>query len=248
MSVLYRSAAGVQAFGHSGSDGTWAYAWPAHDLMILYFTQSRGQATGIRLETEIDRWLVHAEAQPAPEVVARYAPYLGWYRASFQSALGTYQDEEFAVVLHNDRLALDVPGQFIFQLRDSTLNGRWYFEIESQLSVVFDHDGAGTVTGLRFYEPGQMFRLPRTEKLPSSPPRFADAEWLGPAPGGVDDPAYGVRLLGMPGCRYVIEQSGDLREWTPLQTNVLGGSRLGILDRGVGGTAMRFYRARAVSF
>jgi len=38
------------AFGHSGSDGTYAWAFPAEDLMILYFTQSRGQRTRLRLE------------------------------------------------------------------------------------------------------------------------------------------------------------------------------------------------------
>lgn len=53
MSVLYQSAVGMEAFGHSGSDGTWAWAWPEQDLMILYFTQSRGQASGVRLETDI---------------------------------------------------------------------------------------------------------------------------------------------------------------------------------------------------
>jgi len=38
------------AFGHSGSDGTYAWAFPEDDLMILYFTQSRGQRTRLRLE------------------------------------------------------------------------------------------------------------------------------------------------------------------------------------------------------
>ena len=42
----------VTAFGHSGSDGTYAWAWPGEDLMILYFTQSRGQQTRLLLEAE----------------------------------------------------------------------------------------------------------------------------------------------------------------------------------------------------
>jgi len=32
----------LPAFGHSGSDGTFAMAFPAVDAMVLYFTQSRG--------------------------------------------------------------------------------------------------------------------------------------------------------------------------------------------------------------
>jgi len=248
MSVLYQSAAGVQAFGHSGSDGTWAYAWPDRDLMVFFFTQSRGQASGIRLETEIDRWLLHPEAQPSPAVVERYAPYLGWYRASFESVLGTYQDEEFAVVLHNDRLGLDVPGQFILQLRDATLGGRWYVEIASELSVAFDHDGTGTVTGLRFYEPDRVFQLPRIVKWPTTAPHMDRAEWLPPSPGGVEIPRFRTWLQATPDFRYVIDRSGNLAEWIPVQTNVLGGSRLEIIDNEVTGTDQRFYRARVVGF
>ncbi|HUU84901.1 MAG TPA: serine hydrolase domain-containing protein [Phycisphaerae bacterium] len=45
-------------FGHAGSDGTWAWAWPKHDLMVLYFTQSRGNRTGILLESAIERLLI----------------------------------------------------------------------------------------------------------------------------------------------------------------------------------------------
>lgn len=37
-------------FGHSGSDGTYACCVPEQDLMIFYFTQSRGQKTRLRLE------------------------------------------------------------------------------------------------------------------------------------------------------------------------------------------------------
>jgi CubicO group peptidase (beta-lactamase class C family) len=48
-------------FGHSGSDGTWAWAWPELDLMVLYFTQSRGNRTGITLERTIERLLVKPE-------------------------------------------------------------------------------------------------------------------------------------------------------------------------------------------
>ena len=40
----------VVAFGHSGSDGTYAWAWPNQGLVILYFTQSRGQRTRLLLE------------------------------------------------------------------------------------------------------------------------------------------------------------------------------------------------------
>ncbi len=38
------------AFGHSGSDATYSWVWPEHGLVVLYFTQSRGQRTRLLLE------------------------------------------------------------------------------------------------------------------------------------------------------------------------------------------------------
>ena len=46
------------AFGHGGSDGTIAMAWPELDLMALYFTHSRGQTTRMKLVESIRRLLV----------------------------------------------------------------------------------------------------------------------------------------------------------------------------------------------
>ena len=45
------------AFGHGGSDGTIAMAWPELDLMALYFTHSRGQTTRMKLVESIRRLL-----------------------------------------------------------------------------------------------------------------------------------------------------------------------------------------------
>ena len=123
-----------------------------------------------------------------------------------------------------------------------------YFEAESQLSIAFDRDPDGTVTGLRFYEPGQVFRLPRMEKQPGEGPRFARAEWLRPWPDGGDGPEFRACLEGTPNYRYVIEYSGDLRVWLPLQTNVLSGSRLEMRDTEVSGAPKRVYRARVIAF
>ncbi|MCH2183423.1 MAG: beta-lactamase family protein [Mariniblastus sp.] len=59
---LYDREGEVNVFGHSGSDGTYAWAWPAEDLMVLYFTQSRGSGTMFRMEAVIDSLL----ARPIP--------------------------------------------------------------------------------------------------------------------------------------------------------------------------------------
>jgi len=157
MSVLNVSSDGqLQVFGHSGSDGTWAWAFPEHDMIILYFTQSRGQATGIRLETDLDRLLIHPEYVPPPEVVERYQPYLGTYISESAASQG----EEFIVLIHNEHLALDIPGLFICELTDPPLEGgRWYLRLDDRLSVQFLRGRSGDIVGLMFYEPGYVHTM-----------------------------------------------------------------------------------------
>ncbi len=152
MSVLNISADGqLQVFGHSGSDGTWAWAFPEHDMMIFYFTQSRGQVTGIRLETDLDRLLVCPEYAPPPEIVQKYESYLGTYISESAASRG----EEFTVLIHNEHLGCDIPSLFIFELEDpSTESGRWHFRLNGQLSIEFIRNRSGNISGLRFYEPG----------------------------------------------------------------------------------------------
>jgi len=54
---LYGQQGEVTVFGHSGSDGTYAWVWPGQDLMVLYFTQSRGSITMTRMEAVLDSLL-----------------------------------------------------------------------------------------------------------------------------------------------------------------------------------------------
>ena len=157
MSVLNLSSDGqVRVFGHSGSDGTWAWAFPEHDMMIFYFTQSRGQVTGIRLETDLDRLLVNPEYAPAPEIVERYLPYLGTYISESAASMG----EQFTVLIHNEHLGFDIPGLLIFELEDPPAQSdRWYFRYDSQLFIQFIRDRFGNIAELRFYEPGYTHRM-----------------------------------------------------------------------------------------
>ena len=64
---LYDKGGEVVVFGHSGSDGTYAWAWPAQDLMVLYFTQSRGSITMNRMEAVIDSLLARPVLDQAKE-------------------------------------------------------------------------------------------------------------------------------------------------------------------------------------
>jgi CubicO group peptidase (beta-lactamase class C family) len=247
MAILYQSDEAVEVFGHSGSDGTWAWACPEEDLIVLYFTQSRGQATGIGLETELDLWLLHPGIHPRPQVVERYEPYLGWYEANLESPLGSFRGHLFGIVIHNDRLGLEIPGQFIFQLTDASPTGRWYFELESQVWVTFQYDAAENVTGLLFREPNHTSRVPRVTRDPSLEPRFDAVDFMSSAPGNTVGSVARAVVQGVPRYRHVIERSTDLRGWTPWKTSLFGGCRLEVTDDAVASSARYFYRIRVES-
>ena len=136
----------VDIIGHSGSDGTFARAWPALDLMVFYFTQSRGGLTGLRLERDFDRLLVHTDPVQVPE---QYRPYLGVYQGD---------NEAIEVIIHNNHLAVDIPSFLVVELEDPLsrgkfyAKGRWYWVRENTLSVQFVYGRNGEVTAMKFYE------------------------------------------------------------------------------------------------
>jgi len=155
-----------EVVGHSGSDGTYAWAWPEQDLMILYFTQSRGSTSGIKLESMIDELLIHPElAEINAEVRDQYANYLGSYTANF----GPFRNTEFTVTVQNGHLAVDVPNQLVFELEEPDEEGLRRFRIMPQIAVSFSLDDGGNVTSMSLHESGEINTLTR------GPPTQEDA-------------------------------------------------------------------------
>jgi len=148
----------VEVIGHSGSDGTYAWAWPEQDLMILYFTQSRGSTSGIKLESRIDELLIHPElAEINAAVRERYANYLGGYTANF----GPFRNAEFSVTVQNGRLAVDIPNQVVYELNEPDEEGLRHFKTEDELAVSFNLDDGGSVTTMLLHQSGYVFELPK---------------------------------------------------------------------------------------
>ncbi|MDJ0838013.1 MAG: serine hydrolase domain-containing protein [Acidobacteriota bacterium] len=152
-------------FGHSGADGTKGWAWPEEDLMILLFTQSRGQLVTLLFEGHIDRLLFGA-ARPATSGTAdeRWKPYLGTYVANH----GAYRDFPFEVLVQDGRLALDIPGRFLFEMKDPDASGRWALSdfkprslVGSGLAVSFERDEQGVVNSMNFHEGSTVHVLPK---------------------------------------------------------------------------------------
>lgn len=160
MSVLHAigdkpEKAKVIAFGHSGSDGTVAWAFPADDLIVCYFTQSRGQLTTVRLESILERELLqpHKPSAPMPEGLK---PYLGIYYANF----GTYKNTPFKVVFQCGKLALDIPDQLIFELTEPDKDGRRAFAVSDKVTIGFEKDTQGKVVSMNLKQSGMSFDLP----------------------------------------------------------------------------------------
>jgi CubicO group peptidase (beta-lactamase class C family) len=86
-----------------------------------------------------------------------YEPYLGEYIANFSQ----FKDAVFTVLVQNDRLAIDVPGQQVFELKEADEEGKWYFAASSEIAVSFERDEAGNVIGMKLYQAGMTFDLPR---------------------------------------------------------------------------------------
>lgn len=150
--------------GYSGSDGTIAWAWPERDLIILYFTQSRGGATVIRLEEEIERLLLDPPETPALEIPVAYGEYLGTYTADF----GPFLNEPFEILWRDGSLALDIPSQFIFALEPAGPEEKWTLRDDPAVAVSFVRDEAGEVTDLRIDQGGATIDLPKGAPEPEA--------------------------------------------------------------------------------
>ncbi|MBC7833740.1 MAG: beta-lactamase family protein, partial [Phycisphaerales bacterium] len=84
--------------------------------------------------------------------------------------LGKYHDDKLkidvTVLIEDGRLAVDVPGQMVYQLRKPEGGARaegakWVLRIRDSMWVVFNRDAAGAVESLTFTQDGAEHVLPR---------------------------------------------------------------------------------------
>jgi secernin len=80
-------------------------------------------------------------------VPPRFRPYLGRFHA-------THKREVHEVVVRGGRLAIDVPGQTVFELVDPDEAGRWRFALTDRVAVSFARDDDGAVIGLTYHQGG----------------------------------------------------------------------------------------------
>ena len=156
-------------FGHGGSDGTHAWVWPELDLMVLFFTQSRGALAGLGLEGVLQTLLVD---QKIDEVIATprgIAPQV------LERIVGLYWDEDveeayYAVLPQGGYLVIERPGRFRAVMKPSENPWRFVGEISDDFWLEFHRSEEGAVIAMEYRFGGRIERGPRhapEEGLPS---------------------------------------------------------------------------------
>ncbi len=185
MAVLYLKENGEgpqkpEIFGHTGSDGTYAWAWPERDLMVLYFTQSRGSVSGLRLETAIHNLLIDPEsAVTDTSVPEELQPYIG----SYMPADASPESSPFEVIYQSGNLAMDVPGRMIFELNGPDDKGQWTYKLSADITVSFKRDESQNIEGMLIAQSIKILQSePAEEKdIPADvPDKYCP--WLGTYP------------------------------------------------------------------
>jgi secernin len=88
------------------------------------------------------------------EIPAEYRPYVGTYIGNFAA----FRDAEFEVKLQNGHLAVDVPGQMVFELNEPDEEGLWYFRLTNLVAVSFESDDVGGIVGMSFHQTSELPR------------------------------------------------------------------------------------------
>jgi CubicO group peptidase (beta-lactamase class C family) len=103
----------------------------------------------------LDEWPeVSAEVEAEP---LSFDDFVGIYVANF----ATFRDEQFKILVNDDRLALDIPSQRTFDLQQPDEEGRWSFVLTDQIAVSFNRDDQGAVISLIVHQGGFHFEVPR---------------------------------------------------------------------------------------
>jgi hypothetical protein len=130
----------VVAYGHTGSDGTHAWVFPEENAMVFYFTQSRGNSTGLRVEEVLGDLFLGVPFDPN-QAAPPFEQYLGYYREK-----GDENDLYRAVIRDGKDMALEVLGKAVIPL---TYIGedRWKLRPMPSSVLAFDRSETGEVIG-----------------------------------------------------------------------------------------------------
>lgn len=157
----------VVAFGHGGSDGTKAWAFPQLELTVLYFTQCRNTGTLVEFESALERELV---APLRGRVQAGPRSYAAGELAEFAGDYWEADDQRTQhVTVRDGALWLERPGSWQLELVAAAERDRFHLRLSAATRVEFERDERGRVIALKGSRSGGGERLTRIDAPPPSP-------------------------------------------------------------------------------
>jgi len=78
------------------------------------------------------------------------------------------------VLIQNGHLAVDVPGQMVFELNEPDEEGLWYFSITHTVAISFEIDEKSSITGMKMHQTTEIPRkdIQSEETLEDIPEEF----------------------------------------------------------------------------
>lgn len=150
----------LEMFGHDGSDGTHAWAWPEQDLMVLLFTQSRRTRVGREIHGMVEAVLLRQDS------AATIVKALDSEAQTLDRFAGIYWDEDVAhayyvISAHGDRIELDRPGGMHAVFRQSDRPERFVAEANPKVWIAFEPGADGKISEMQTYFGGRIEHDPK---------------------------------------------------------------------------------------
>lgn len=151
-----------------GDDGRRAFAM-TDQIAVSFVAEGDGKADVLRLhqgglDFELNR---EGFVPPAEVPIAKLQPYVGAYVGD---PMGTAK-----VLVRNNRLAVDVPKQMIYELHPPDDEGKWRFRVKNDIAIEFEAKGDGPPAFFTLHQAGQALKFTRDPKAKALAPPTLEA-------------------------------------------------------------------------
>lgn len=124
---------------------------------VLLTNESANQVTSMVGPMVLDAMLTEGYGLPGADAGVDVSLYVGEYDALFPP----FEGQVFEVVVKDGALAVDVPGQTVYELKPPDDQGRWYFAVTDTIHVTFAMGADGKAAVLEMHQAGLRLELPR---------------------------------------------------------------------------------------
>jgi CubicO group peptidase (beta-lactamase class C family) len=151
---------GQSTFGLRSPDDDGLWAFKLTKQIKVEFVEENGEVVGLVMHQGGLEMAAPREGHIPTDSPARYQPYLGRY---------TLGEETLEVKVVHGHMALDMPSQLVYGLEDPDKKELWVFMETDDISVRFETDEGGTITGLTLLQDGEEHTAPRLEQAGALP-------------------------------------------------------------------------------